>query len=124
MDCPGVFSEPFNCGKDGKCGGNGAACRARDRTAEGESYACVSGLFYHDSDPELRGLLVLCDVEYCSAGFCSGGLHPSPTPNAEKRQILQPGQVRQQLCPAGMTACPVQPKGYEVRSHMRLCEAT
>lgn len=55
-----------------------------------------------------------CRLEYCSAGFCSSGSDPSPTPNAEKRQLPQPGQVRQQLCPAGMTACPVQPKGFEV----------
>jgi hypothetical protein len=63
---------------------------------------------------KLTRLLFLILTGYCSAGFCFGGLDPSPTPNAEKRRILQPGQVRQQLCPAGMTACPVQSKGYEV----------
>lgn len=58
-------------------------------------------------------------VEYCSAGFCSSGSNASPTPNA-KRHVLQPGQIRQQLCSAGMVACPVQPKGYEVRLYLRL----
>jgi hypothetical protein len=62
------------------------------------------------------------DIEYCSAGFCSSGLDASPTPNA-KRQLVQPGQVRQQLCAAGMVACPVQPKGYEVSSCFRPYEA-
>jgi hypothetical protein len=124
-DCTGYDEGiAFYCGTDGKCGGTGAACQANDRTAEGESGYCVSGMF---SVPGLvsRSLarsLFSCDIEYCSAGFCSSGLDASPTPNA-KRQLVQPGQVRQQLCAAGMVACPVQPKGYEVSSCFRPCEA-
>jgi hypothetical protein len=53
-------------------------------------------------------------IGYCKAGFCAARVDASPTPNA-KRQLAQPGQVRQQLCAAGMVACPVQGKGYEVR---------
>lgn len=50
-------------------------------------------------------------VDYCNAGRCSGGLDPSPTPNAGvKRELLPTARVRQQLCPAGMTACPVSPR--------------
>jgi hypothetical protein len=62
-------------------------------------------------------------IGYCKAGFCAARVDASPTPNA-KRQLVQPGQVRQQLCAAGMVACPVQGKGYEVRNCAFLGYAT
>jgi hypothetical protein len=47
LDCGGLDFDPvaYNCGRDGKCGGNGAACQATDGTAEGESWYCVSRMF-------------------------------------------------------------------------------
>jgi hypothetical protein len=55
------------------------------------------------------------DQHIAALGSALVVLDPSPTPNAgAKRDVLPPAQVRQQLCPAGMIACPVQPKGYEV----------
>jgi hypothetical protein len=45
-DCTGYDQGiAFYCGTDGKCGGSGAACQANDRTAEGKSAYCVSGMF-------------------------------------------------------------------------------
>ncbi|KAI5449395.1 hypothetical protein NCC49_004737 [Naganishia albida] len=109
----GVCDDSYDCISNivqcasGVCGGSGAVCQAMDGTAEGESSVCAS--------------------LWCRAGFCSGSLDPSPKPKVgAKRQVAPLAQVRQQLCPAAFTPCPVQPKGYEcinIKSDIETCGA-
>lgn len=93
QDCEGfdyAYYAPVYCGVDNRCGGTSATCSARDDSANGKAYACVTGKSDRPFPVIACLILMRCMLSSLSIEQCLDGRCTTPLPIRQKGETCGP----------------------------------